>query len=94
MPELITENVLSASLKKCAEWDLEGNEITRTIEFESFTDAIDFVNDLAEIAEGAQHHPDIDIRYSRVTLHLTTHDKAGLTEADFEMAQRINNLVD
>ena len=94
MSDRIPDSELSANLKKCPEWDLEGSEISRTVEFESFGEAVDFVNDLAEIAEEAQHHPDIDIRYSVVTLRLTTHDAGGLTSDDFEMAQRIDNLVD
>jgi 4a-hydroxytetrahydrobiopterin dehydratase len=94
MSELITADELEAVLKKCPEWEIEGDSITRTVEFEEFTEAIDFVNDLAEIAEDAQHHPDIDIRYTRVTLALTTHDVGGVTELDVELAQRIDNLVD
>lgn len=94
MSELISDAELAAHLKKCPEWEVDGNEITRTVEFESFGEAVDFVNDLAEIAEEYQHHPDIDIRYAKVTLHLTTHEKGGLTERDFDMAQRIDNLAD
>ena len=94
MSELISAEELDAALKKCPEWEIEGDTITRTVEFEEFTEAIDFVNDLAEIAEDAQHHPDIDIRYTRVTLVLTTHDVGGVTELDVELAQRIDNLVD
>lgn len=94
MSDLISEAGIAAQLKKCPEWELEGKEITRTVEFESFGEAVDFVNDLAEIAEEAEHHPDIDIRYSKVTLRLTTHDEGGLTARDFEMAQRIDNLID
>jgi 4a-hydroxytetrahydrobiopterin dehydratase len=94
MSELISADELDAALKKCPEWEAEGESITRTIEFEEFSEAIDFVNDLAEIAEEAQHHPDIDIRFTRVTLALTTHDVGGVTELDIELAQRIDNLVD
>lgn len=94
MSELITAEELEAVLKKCPEWEAEGKAITRTVEFEEFSEAIDFVNDLAEIAEEAQHHPDIDIRYTKVTLVLTTHDVGGVTELDVELAQRIDNLVD
>ncbi len=68
--------------------------ITRIVEFEEFMDAIDFVNDLAEIAEEAQHHPDITIKHTKVTLTLTTHDAGGVTELDIELAQRVDNLVD
>ena len=94
MPDLIPEEDLEACLIKCPAWELEGKKIIRTIEFESFTEAIDFVNDLAEMAEEARHHPDIDIRYSKLILRLTTHSKGGLTASDLEMAQRIDNRVD
>lgn len=94
MSDLLEDEDLSVALKKCPEWEHEKNAITRTVEFEEFMDAIDFVNDLAEIAEEAQHHPDIVIRYTKVSLKLTTHDAGGITELDIELAQRIDNLVD
>ena len=94
MSDLLEDEDLSSALKKCPEWEYEKNAITRTFEFEEFMEAIDFVNDLAEIADEAQHHPDIRIRYTKVTLILTTHDAGGVTEADIELAQRIDNLVD
>jgi len=94
MSDLLEEEDLSAALKKCPEWEYEDQAITRTVEFEEFMDAIDFVNDLAEIAEEAQHHPEITIRHTKVTLLLTTHDANGVTELDIELAQRVDNLVD
>lgn len=93
MSDLLDENELAAVLKKFPDWDIEGKALTRTVEFEEFTEAIDFVNDLAEVAEEAQHHPDIDIRYVRVTVSLTTHEVGGITDADLEIAQRVDNLV-
>jgi len=94
MSDLLEAEDLSAALKKCPEWELEKNAITRTVEFEEFTEAIDFVNDLAEIAEEAQHHPDILIRHTKVSLKLTTRDAGGVTTLDIELAQRVDNLVD
>lgn len=94
MSELIEDDEISAALKKCPEWELEKKSITRTFEFEEFMDAIDFVNDLAEIADEAQHHPDIHIRYTKVTIKLTTHDAGGITDLDIEVAQRIDHLID
>lgn len=94
MSNLIEKSELSDALKKCPEWDYENKKITRTIEFEEFTEAIDFVNDLAEIAEKAEHHPDILIRHTKVTLTLTTHDAGGITDLDIEVAARVDNLVD
>ncbi|MBC8128652.1 MAG: 4a-hydroxytetrahydrobiopterin dehydratase [Gloeobacteraceae cyanobacterium ES-bin-144] len=94
MSDLLEANDLTTALKKCPEWEYEKKSITRTVEFEEFNDAIDFVNDLAEIAEEAQHHPDITIRYTKVTIKLTSHDVGGVTELDIELAQRVDNLVD
>ena len=96
MSEVIKGDELAQALKKCPEWEINenGKEIFRTVEFEEFTEGIDCVNDIAEMAEEAQHHPDFDIRYNRVTLRLTTHDVGGVTSADIEMAGRIDNLVD
>ncbi len=94
MSELLDEDSLASALKKCPLWEQEGDEITRTFEFEEFMEGIDFVNLLAEVADEAQHHPDILIRYDKVTLNLTTHDAGGITESDIELAQRIDNLVD
>ena len=82
------------ALTRCPAWELKGKEIGRTFEFGSFPEAIDFVNEVAGIAEDAGHHPDIDIRYLRVSLRLTTHSKGALTGADFEVARRIDNFVD
>jgi 4a-hydroxytetrahydrobiopterin dehydratase len=70
-------------------WTLRGGALRRTFAFPSFRDAIAFVQRVAELAEAADHHPDIDIRYDRVTLTLTTHEAGGLTAADFDLAARI-----
>lgn len=94
MTDLLETEELEDALKRLPEWDLEGKSIVRIVEFEDFSEAIDFVNDLADMAEEAQHHPDILIQYSKVTLTLTTHDAGGLTASDIEMAHRINNRVD
>lgn len=92
--EIITKEDLKDELRKCPEWEIKGSKIVRELEFEEFMDAIDFVNLLAEAAEDASHHPDIDIRYNKVKLALTTHEIGGVTEADLEMAVRIDNICD
>ena len=94
MSELLDDDDLTAALKKCPEWEYEKKSITWTVEFEEFMDAIDFVNDLAEIADEAQHYPDILIRHTKVTLRLTTDDEGGVTNLDIELAQRVDNLAD
>ena len=94
MSELISKEDLKRLLKKIPEWEHEGKKLTRTVEFDDFSEAVDFINDLAEIVEDANHHPDIDIRVGKVFLSLTTVEAGGITDLDFEVAERIDNLVD
>lgn len=93
MPELLEKEEITKQLKKIPEWDLDGTRLTRTLEFDGFEEAVDFVNDVAEIAEKYGHHPDIDIRYNKVLLALTTHDAGGLTEDDFSVARAIDDTI-
>lgn len=86
-PELVQEK-----LRSLPHWKLEGKEIVRRLEFPDFVQAMAFVNQVAEKAEKAGHHPDIDIRYNKVRLALISHDKGGLTERDMKMAQAIDSL--
>ena len=92
MADLIKADEAKMRLKKVPEWELEKKHIERTFEFDDFTDAIDFVNAVAEVAEEEEHHPDIDIRFNKVRLVLTTHSKGGLTDLDFGLAERIDTL--
>jgi 4a-hydroxytetrahydrobiopterin dehydratase len=86
-PEMVQEK-----LRLLPHWKLEGKEIVRRFEFADFVAAMAFVNQVAEKAEKAGHHPDIDIRYNRVRLGLISHDKGGLTERDMKMALAIDLL--
>ncbi|MBV9657660.1 MAG: 4a-hydroxytetrahydrobiopterin dehydratase [Verrucomicrobia bacterium] len=92
MADLLDADEIATSLKKVPEWEHEKKRIERVFEFDDFTEAIDFVNAVAEIAEEQEHHPDIDIRYNKVKLVLWTHNKGGLTELDFQLAERIDTL--
>ncbi len=71
-------------------WELAGDTIKRRYTFASFKEALAFVNRVAELAERADHHPDILIEYSKVTLTLSSHDAGGLTERDFALARSID----
>jgi 4a-hydroxytetrahydrobiopterin dehydratase len=82
------ENAL-ASLKG---WKLEGKEITKQFELKDFVRTMGFVNSVALLAEKANHHPDIDIRWNKVKLVLSTHSAGGLTEKDFNLAKQIDSL--
>lgn len=92
--DLITPSELDDHLEGCPGWDLDGSQICRTFTLETFMEAIDFVRQIAGVAEEAGHHPDISIRYNKVTLSLTTHSKGSLTRADFEVARRVDALRD
>jgi 4a-hydroxytetrahydrobiopterin dehydratase len=73
-------------------WRRRGSVLSRTYTFEDFLQAMKFVQGVARAAERAGHHPDIDIRWNRVTLALTTHDAGGLTELDVKLAKRCDAL--
>ena len=100
---LITSLQLLAAAKKNAAtparlnttsvtWQKTGEVISRRFEFSGFPEAMNFVNDVAQLAEQAQHHPDIDIRWNKVTLALTTHDAGGLTDKDYTLALACDEL--
>ena len=84
------ESEIQHRLARVPGWQRRGGgEITRTFTFPDFAGAMAFVNRVAGLAEAANHHPDIDIRYANVTLTLSTHDASGLTERDFALAEAI-----
>ncbi len=74
------------------QWNEINNTITKTFEFNSYLDGIDFVNEVANLAEQENHHPDIEIGYCKVTISLTTHDAGGLTDKDYKLAKLIDDL--
>jgi 4a-hydroxytetrahydrobiopterin dehydratase len=94
MPELLNAQDIKNWLKKLPEWELDKKHIERLFEFDDFSQAIEFVNGVAEIAEEDDHHPDIDIRYNKVKVALSTHSEGGITDLDFELAEKIDTLVD
>ncbi len=86
---LLTETRIRERLARLPGWERRGNEIRRTWSLADFESAMAFVDRVAAIAQAADHHPDIDIRYSKVTLALSTHDAGGLTARDFDLAEAI-----
>jgi 4a-hydroxytetrahydrobiopterin dehydratase len=86
MLPMMNNEKIQAGLVAVPKWKCDGQIISRTYEFEDFVAAMKFVNAVAALAEQAQHHPDIDVRWNKVTLGLTTHDAGGLTEKDFALA--------
>ena len=88
--EKLSELQLHDLLIELPEWALEDGKLVRDLTLPSFVEAIAFVNRVAQIAEEAQHHPDIDIRYNLVQLALVSHDAGGITERDARMARRLS----
>jgi 4a-hydroxytetrahydrobiopterin dehydratase len=90
---VLTPESVEESLRSLPQWRLEDEEIVRRYKFSDFAAAMVFVNRVAEKAEAAQHHPDIDIRYNQVRLALVSHDQGGVTERDIKMAGTIDALT-
>jgi 4a-hydroxytetrahydrobiopterin dehydratase len=91
--EKINATQIQSALASVPDWQRNGEIISRTYQFKDFPAAMKFVNTVAELAEQAQHHPDIDIRWNKVALALTTHDAGGLTEKDFALAKQCDALA-
>ena len=81
---------IKSALASVPDWKKKSTVISRTFQFKDFPAAIKFVDAVARIAEQAWHHPDIDIRWNKVTLALTTHDAGGLTKKDFTLAKKFD----
>jgi 4a-hydroxytetrahydrobiopterin dehydratase len=89
---LLRTEEIEEKLKHLPNWTQRGSEIVREFDFKDFVKAMQFVNMVAEQAEAAGHHPDIDIRYNKVKLVLASHDAGGLTERDFQLAGSIDQI--
>jgi 4a-hydroxytetrahydrobiopterin dehydratase len=89
MAKLTTEAV-QVALKKLPGWSSKDETIGKQYTWPSFPEAIKFVNQVADLAEQADHHPDILINYRRVTLTLSTHSEGGITQKDFDLAAQID----
>src|SRR6478736_2693873 len=94
MAELLSDIEIQRDLGSLQGWSRKGDVLTRTYAFRNFLQSIEFVNRVATLAESANHHPDIDIRYSKVTLTLSTHDAGGITSNDVDLAKAIDGRRD
>lgn len=88
--ERLTETQVQAALAQLSGWARKGVQISKQYTFKDFVEAMTFVNRVAELAERADHHPDIEVHYKRVILTLATHSAGGLTEKDFLLARQID----
>ncbi len=89
----MTEAEIAEALKQVPEWSELNGAIQRTFQFKDFVEAMKFVNHAADAAEKAQHHPDILIRWNKVTLTLSTHDAGGITQKDFDLARKADAMA-
>ncbi|WP_072688019.1 4a-hydroxytetrahydrobiopterin dehydratase [Rhodococcus marinonascens] len=93
MTELLSDGRIDAALTGLPGWQRTGDSLARTIESPSFPAAVELVRKVAEAAEAANHHPDIDIRWRKVTYTLSTHSAGGLTQLDLDLAAQIDALA-
>ena len=91
-PTLLSADQVQAGLHELKGWSFQGNAISKKVELKDFVRAMGFVTSVALLAEGMDHHPDIDIRWNRVMLTLSTHSAGGVTENDFKLAKAIDGL--
>ena len=91
--ERLCEGEIARRLSRLPGWEVVSAVLSRTFRLTSFAEALSFVNRVGALAEEANHHPDIDVRYDRVRLGLVTHDAGGLTEMDFELAAAADSLA-
>lgn len=89
---LLDDDAISAALEELEGWAREGEKITKQFECGDFVGSVKFIDAIVEPAEGMNHHPDLEISWSTVTVSITNHAAGGLTEADFELAAKIDAL--
>jgi 4a-hydroxytetrahydrobiopterin dehydratase len=86
---VLSDIEIQRELSALSGWTRKGSELTKTFTFESFPNAIAFVQRIVPVAEGMNHHPDLDIRYNKVMVRLSTHDQGGITAKDFVLARAL-----
>ena len=92
MKEPLSDIEIQRRLGSLPAWSRKGDVLTKTFQFRDFTGSMELVNNIARVAERANHHPDIDIRYNKVIVSLTTHDAGGITKKDLDLATEIEAL--
>jgi 4a-hydroxytetrahydrobiopterin dehydratase len=91
--DLLSDDEISERLSGVEGWSRDGDAITKTFDRDDFVGSVKFVDQLVEPAEGMNHHPDLSISWSEVKVSITNHAAGGLTEADFELARKIDALA-
>ncbi len=93
MPGKLSDLEIRRALGALPGWARKGDALTKTYSFARFADGIRFVDAVASIADGMNHHPDIDVRYTNVTFTLSSHDAGGVTERDLELARAVEKAA-
>jgi 4a-hydroxytetrahydrobiopterin dehydratase len=91
--KLLSDSEISAQLKRLKGWKHEGEFITKVFEFDCFMDGIEFLNRVAAVAEKEEHHPDIHVRYTTITLSVQTHSEGGVTQWDLDLAKAVERML-
>ncbi len=91
---VLTDDQVDAALPELNGWERADGALRRSVKFPAFLDGIEAVRRVAERAEAADHHPDIDVRWRTVTFSLVTHSEGGITDKDLGMAREIDAIVD
>jgi 4a-hydroxytetrahydrobiopterin dehydratase len=90
--EILTPDELSAALETLDGWTIEGNTLKKSLKFDNFAAALDYVNRVGALAEAADHHPDITFGWGYAHIALTTHDRGGITDVDIALAKQIDAI--
>lgn len=92
MTERLSDIAIQRELGNLPGWSRRGEVITKTYQFRTFISGIDFIVAVAKAAEAADHHPDLDIRYTKIVCSLSTHSAGGITQKDLDLARQIEGL--
>lgn len=88
----LSPDAVSERLNELHDWDAADDKLHKRFEFANFAESLAFVNKVGELAETADHHPDITFGWGYAEIALTTHDRGGITDVDFALAQKINSI--
>jgi 4a-hydroxytetrahydrobiopterin dehydratase len=94
MAERLSDIAIQRELGNLPGWSRRGDVITKTYQFRTFMGGIDFVVAVAKAAEAADHHPDLDIRYTKIVCALSTHSAGGITQNDLDLAKQMERIAE